>query len=167
MLISVDPGVNCAGVAIFEDGELSSAWLSEGESWIATAQAVWNDLECNYPLEILGGMSLAIEVMQVYRQHLLKGDPNDLIDVSLMAGALVGIASCKSCNETTAYRPRQWKGQVPKKVMTKRIEEKLSPDELARVQLPKDKKKQLDVWDAIGIGLYHLRKERRAAKRLR
>jgi hypothetical protein len=164
MLVAVDPGVKCAGVAVFEDGELSSAWLSRGESWLTTAKTVWNDMERNYPLEILGGIALAVEVMQVYTQNKLKGDPNDLIDVTLMAGALAGIILCAvPTAPITTYRPRQWKGQVPKGVMTVRIQSKLSQDELARIELPHAKELQHNVWDATGIGLHHLRKERRAA----
>ncbi len=164
MLIAVDPGVRVAGVAVYEDGELSSAWLARGTGWLNTAQAVWNDLLLRYPLEILGGASLAIEVMQVYTQSKLKGDPNDLIDVSLMAGALVGtITLAYPGVHITTYRPRQWKGQVPKSIMTRRIKKKLSPDERARMELP-GKDLQHNVYDAVGIGMYHERKKRRGRK---
>jgi len=160
-LIAIDPGVKCAGVAVFDScGELAAAWLAKGGSWTETATAVRNELVTRYMPPLLAKAEIAIEVPQIYTQAKLKGDPNDLVDLALMAGCFVGLMAGPQ-TRVTGYRPRQWKGQVPKNVMTKRIQGKLSPDEHERVELPTAKELQHNVWDGIGIGLHHERIKRR------
>jgi len=164
MSINIDPGVKCAGVAVFEGGELATAWLSEGTDWMNTAWRIVQDLYGRYPYEILYESDLVVEVPQVYTQNKLKGDPNDLISVALVAGAIAGQMSQDQDRIITTYLPHQWKRQVPKDIMIKRIQGSLSGEERDRVELPKQKKLQHNVWDAIGIGLYHERRERRGRK---
>jgi hypothetical protein len=159
MLLSVDPGVNEAGVAVWEDARLTSAWLAQGGGWLETARSIKARLYDSYPLSIIEGLELAIERPQVYTQNRLKGDPNDLIDLALMAGALVGMVEIE-IGGITLYLPRQWKGQLPKDVTTERSQKKLSKDERAVIELPRSVGKQHNVWDAVGIGLRHLRRVR-------
>lgn len=158
MLVSIDPGVRLCGVAVFEDGELASAWLSKSSGWRTMAYCVVSDLQKRYPLEVLEPGRLVIEKPQIYTQNKLKGDPNDLIDLACVVGAL-GVLMIRQ--ELTTYLPRQWKGQVPKHVMIERIKGKLSEDERKRIELPSAKSLQHNVWDAVGIGLHHERKARR------
>ena len=163
MLISLDPGVKVAGVAIFEDNELSRAFLVQGGNWYLTAQEVWRQILDGYPFGIRGlNPELAVEIPQIYNTR--KIDVNDLITLSLMAGAFVGQIAERVVSIRT-YLPSQWKGQVPKSVMTKRTKNKLSPEERARVELPSARGLQHNVWDSIGIGLHHLRKNRRAGNK--
>ena len=157
ILVAIDPGVKAAGVALFEDGELASAWLSRGKTWTETARAVRLAVENRLPLEIIRDCHAAIEKPQVYRTEFLKGDPNDLIDVALMAGAAVSGFDPK---HVKSYLPKEWKGQVPKAVMTKRIKGWLSKEEHERVELPKAGTLRHNVWDAVGIGVQHLRLQR-------
>jgi hypothetical protein len=62
--------------------------------------------------------------------------------------------------------PRGWKGNVPKDISHDRIRERLKKQgslldgALKFVELPKSKKHQLDVWDAIGIGLFAIKGKR-------
>jgi hypothetical protein len=56
------------------------------------------------------------------------------------------------------YEPSAWKGSVPKDVMIERIKRRLSPEEHARVDLPRAKSLHHNIWDAVGIGLYHLKR---------
>lgn len=155
VLICLDPGVKAAGVAIYEDNELSRAFLASGSGWQDTAQTAWELILDGYPFGLRGlNPELAIEIPQVYEKR--KTDPNDLISLALMAGAFAGRAV-----EVTTYLPRIWKGQVPKHIMTRRIKKKLSPEEMTRVELPSARSLQHNVWDAVGIGQYHLRAARR------
>lgn len=156
MLISVDPGVKEAGVAVFEDRELVVAWLEQGKDWLETAQGIYASVEARYPIEVLSGIEWVVEIPQVYTQNLLKGDPNDLIQLALVVGALG--ASIGRRDSIKTYLPRQWKGQTPKKTSNARTQEKLSREEMSRVELPRAKSLHHNVWDAIGIGLYHVRR---------
>jgi hypothetical protein len=159
VLISLDPGVKVAGVAIFEDNELTRAFLARGSGWHETAEAAWQALTDSYPASVLLNADAAVEIPQIYESR--ETDPNDLITVALMAGAFASPV----CGEITTYLPFSWKGQVPKPIMTKRTKNKLSFEEHARVELPSARGLQHNVWDAIGIGLHHLRKNRRAGKK--
>lgn len=158
LLIAIDPGVRATGIAVYDScRELAAAWLSCGDSWTETAIAARNELVTCYAPQLLAKAEIAIEVPQIYVQAKLKGDPNDLVDLALMAGCLVGLLAAPG-TRVTNYRPRQWKGQVPKDVMVERIKAKLSPDERARIALP-SKGLEHNVYDAIGIGQHHIKVE--------
>ena len=56
-----------------------------------------------------------------------------------------------------AFKPRIWKGNVPKKVHHRRLRSVLTPDELKAVAANADH----NVWDAIGLGLFATGRTRR------
>jgi hypothetical protein len=152
MLLSIDPGVTSCGVAAWDnEGRLVRAELVQGDTWQKTVQGIVDTSLNNHP-------DLAIEKPQVYTQNKLKGDPNDLIDLAVVVGAIVGVFGLTT--RVTLYRPSEWKGQTPKDVMIDRIKNKLSKAEHKKVELPKAKSLQHNVWDAVGIGLYHERRKR-------
>lgn len=155
MILCLDPGEKKAGVALFEDdGMLMRAWLATGDCWHATADSIPRDL----PVGAARVTTVVIEKMQVYKEMPIP--PGVLIQLSLMGGRVTGLFSTWA-GAPVEYLPKTWKKQVPKKIHHGRIKKALSKGELSRVELPKDKKKAEDVWDAVGIGLYHLRKKRR------
>ena len=151
MLVSYDPGVKAAGVAIWQsDGELYRAFLVRDDDWIRTAhRAATRVCDICYVDEI------AVEIPQVYVQSRLKGDPNDLITLALNAGAF-----CASFLNTPRfeYRPYEWKKQVPKAILTERTRTKLSIGELACVEKA-PRTLMHNVFDAVGIGLHHLKRK--------
>jgi len=148
ILKSVDPGLRTCGVALWRDGVLTRADLVLG-SPKALGFDAW------YPMALAVGKhrsdELAIELPQVYTRGLSKGDPNDLIQLAVIVGMIAD-----SHPMVSIYLPRQWKGQTPKDVMTRRIKGKLTDEELACIVLPTQRSLQHNVWDAIGIGLHHL-----------
>lgn len=81
-----------------------------------------------------------------------KGDPNDLIDVAAV-GAAIAVGFLTNYIETV--HPREWKGQVPKDVMTRRISAAISPEEREHIE-PCQSSLMHNVLDAIGIGLWKL-----------
>lgn len=96
---------------------------------------------------------VAIELPQVYREAKLKGDPNDLIDLA----AVVGAICCNSLpGRKNVYLPREWKGQTPKAIFIERAKKRLSLEELQAVRLPKAKILAHNVWDSVALGLVHL-----------
>lgn len=140
LVLSADPGAHRHGLAVWNNGVLVSAFYTKKDS----------------PLEELQkkGFSgkihkVVIEFMQIYRVTGTK-QANDLLSVSFSSGCLVGLLGI---DEIVLYKPREWKGQTPKNIMTKRIQKILAPEELNIVELPSAKSLQHNVWDGIGIGL--------------
>lgn len=156
MIVAVDPGLRGCGVAIFERTELAAAAYvrnpvegSGPAAWLGVAVAVREWLSGRTPLSA----ALVLEKPQVYRAGQSKGDPGDLIELAGVDGAIAGIRSWSSA---TAYLPRVWKGQVPKEIHHARINGLLVPDERARIE-PCPKSLMHNVFDAIGIGMFHLK----------
>jgi len=93
-----------------------------------------------------------IEIPQIYPLRQSKGGlrgQNILVDLAYSAGMVAG----HLCSEYKVYRPREWKGQVPKDVMVERIKKRVTDKEKATMNLPKNKSKQHNVWDGVGVGL--------------
>ena len=162
----VDPGLKCCGWALFRDMYLKKAGLSRTKS--ATVEERTRD-HCNN-LTMAGLLDKAdiviIEKPQVYVQRLWKGDPNDLIDLSIVVG---GILSCtRPTVITRVVTPQQWKGQLPKDVtdararrtLTKRGEMQAVDNPVVLGQ-PKSAPDSLlnNMMDAISIGLTYLERE--------
>lgn len=164
MRVCVDPGIRGCGAAIFLGGSLlKAAYVPAGPDgdgvvgravqsaravvvWIGQQNLDWGPSWNGYPIR------LVIEWPQVYRAGRGRGDPNDLLGLAAVDGALAAI--CLDYKVVT-YLPREWKGQVPKDVMVERIKSRLTPEELTRVELPA-KSLQHNVYDAIGLGLKDL-----------
>lgn len=164
-ILAVDPGLRVCGVATFEDGFLKTA--AEVKTLTKDAEAgplAWGgmaDAICAAVGEDRRFGAVVVELPQVYRGPLLKGDPNDLLHLVGVLGHLCGQleAHCGVGEvEFHHYRPAEWKGQVPKAIHHERIQRRLS-------------KSEITVWpkghnakDAVGLGLFHLGRMERARK---
>ncbi len=154
--MGVDPGKD-TGWAVFVDGILYAAGLSFGPfDEIAEDVA----LEMRRVLRLratrgIGPIESVIEVPQVYPQRRWKGDPNDLIGVALIAGA-VGHALADSGN-VEFVKPHEWKGNAPKKVGVGQTLGCLTDDER---RILDDSgvinSKKHNMIDAVGLGLWKL-----------
>lgn len=135
-MMAVDPGTKSTGLAFFLDGKLRSA---DRRKFTTCAE-----------LQPFGQESLVdvlvCEVPQAYPRS--KVDPNDLIKLALLAGGLVAqtIAVHK-----VLVKPREWKGQVPKKIHNARTLAALTPAELKLCEGVSH-----DEIDAVGLGLWYL-----------
>jgi hypothetical protein len=159
-LLSCDPGKHHVGLALWAPTGPGSTWELQGAKLEefdhpGEAAAAATDFVGR------GRFTVAVEVPQVYSAGFSKGDPNDLIDITLVAGAVLGAGDLTSI----WFRPREWKGQVDGDVMITRIRSKLTQKELDRVRLPtkRDGKSVREtvahnVFDAIGVGLFALKK---------
>lgn len=158
---SIDPGLNHCGIAVWMNGGLFKAGLVKAKSAKKDIAAriramtkalddwefvVWGELYNQYTN--VGPGCRVSELPQVYPGPRTIGDPNDLIALALVVGAI---------DPDHLYKPREWKGNVPKDVMIKRIQSKLSADERRKVNLPSPALAH-NVWDAVGIGLHHLKR---------
>ena len=150
MLVSVDTGSKAAGVACFKNNQLHLAFLARGETWQETTQAITTTLADRMSTPT----TLVLEKMQIYAPSKQKGRQKDLLTLTLMAGAL--IASIGFDVEHELVTPAAWKGQLPKEVLTERVKKCLSEKEHARVELSKALSLNHNLWDGVGIGLWHL-----------
>ena len=144
-VLSIDPGVKDVGVALFNAGELSLAFLLQTKDRIV---GVTKAIEKAIEEHCLNGIdNIVLEVPQVYRN---SPNPKNLIELAIVDGVFIGKFSNA---KVTMYTPRQWKGTVKKEIMTKRIISKLSEKEKSRVLLPSRMSLVHNIWDAVGVGL--------------
>lgn len=167
LLGAIDPGLRVCGVSLFVDNVLRSAGLVKSSNEKDRGMTAWRDMALAV-LQWLGDNGpttggflniLAGERMQVYSGSKQEGDPNDLIE---LAGVL-GAVSCRLLPRIcVTYSPRDWKEQTRKPapgtdpesyVIAVRCRKRLTVEEQTRIQLPTAKSLQHNVWDAIGIGL--------------
>jgi hypothetical protein len=135
-VICIDPGVKACGWAVFEGALLLEARY-ETPHWV-----------CNKGCQ--RGEAVAIEMPRIYPgSGQQKGDLNDLLNLATVVGQVE--RACRFGSLERIY-PSQWKGQVPKKIMTARILSKLTPVELSRIV--RVGAKDHNTIDAIGIGLW-------------
>jgi len=157
----VDPGKHGNGIALFKESVLVHATYTGGlggqvdtllEPVAPTATLIQQ-------FRAMVGLidTLVVEQPQIYDNQHQKGEQRSLIELAIAAGALIHAAS-EDVQAVLRLQPAQWKGQVNKDVMVERIKGKLSGQETQNVELPKAKTLQHNVWDAVGIGLYRLRR---------
>jgi len=151
----IDPGLHHCGVALFSDqGELLDARLIDERGdpqhpYRGMIFAVADHVSTNARLQ---SVELVIERPQIYRNS--PADPNDLISLAVVIGGLLAVIP--RGRPAMTYLPRDWKGQVPKEVTEQRCRIRLSSAELQKF---KEKRMSLahNVWDAVGLGMHHLR----------
>lgn len=143
---AIDPGKARTAVAAFDGAEFVGVYFTTAS-------------EVGVAAEHRGAVFM--EIPRIY-----PGSPvrqNDLIDLT---AAGMGVAA-KLTNDRVAVKtvePAQWKGQAPKEVIRKRIKRLLTQSERMRLDLClKYVKKSLqhNLYDAIGIGLYSLKRARK------
>jgi hypothetical protein len=159
-LVAVDPGLHQCGVALWQNGRLVWADLVRnpdsvpGQGALCAREmgfAVGESVRPYTPKRLISGaLPLVIEVPQVYTRGR-GGDPNDLIDLACVVGAVM--ANFNGAIYT--YRPAQWKGQVPKEVCHARARARLTPEEIAIVAANCPPSLAHNVWDAVALGLAH------------
>ena len=119
-LLSLDPGLNHAGLASFEDGVLACAWtfnpvtkLKDAAGWGFIAQMIAIELQsCSHPT----GCAMAYEMPQ-FLPGWQKGDQNTILQVAGAAGSIVTRLSPWLAPDAApvAVRPSEWtKGRSKK-----------------------------------------------------
>lgn len=157
ILLSIDPGLRRCGWAVFHDGLYHQSGLSKGlvrssvrdsPAWLAVVDAIPDP----YPDE------LVCEFPQVYSSRM------DAADGLLQLASVLGVVAHRWKGvKNTMVRPRQWKGQRPKKVTEQQAKLVLDIYETGNVERDLSlvsPSLRHNVWDAICIGLVHLRRMR-------
>jgi hypothetical protein len=149
----VDPGLRGCGVAEFEGGDLlRAAYVKNPEAGrgynaheaMGSAVAEWISESSE---------RIIIEHPRIYPgAQQQKGDLNDLLDV-VACGA--SVAASFRTNYIETVFPGEWKGQVPKEMMTARISRAITDAERAKIEkCPASLMHNL--LDAVGLGLWKL-----------
>ncbi len=149
MLLSVDPGVNGCGCALWSDyGRLVKAsYVRVKRNAVAIEQ--YRALAQNVREVFDGADSLILEVPRVYQGNKQKGDPNDLVSLGVVVGLIVGVFG----KPAKTVFPYEWKRQLPDAVCAARVMSRLDDAERAVIELP-GKSLAHNVLDATGIGLH-------------
>jgi len=151
-VIAIDPGKD-TGWAFFRRGVLTASGLIVEKDF----STYYDELEAlcrtHWDVDMVG----VVEKPRIYDRRRWKGDPNDLIDVAVKAGASAHALSYSSAVELVT--PQEWKGQQPKNVNHAQTLVRLISEELEVLNKAKEKislKKIHNVLDAVGIGLWRL-----------
>lgn len=146
MLCAIDPGLRHCGVALFGNDSLLRSATVVNSPAVGRGPAAWNQMALAVAHWVAGFLAV-IEVPRIYpRGDQRKGDLNDLLEVAGVVGAIAGRA-----HNVIGVYPADWKGQVPKNVMNKRVLGLLSAAERSRIT-----SFDHNALDAVGIGLHHL-----------
>jgi hypothetical protein len=160
--VSIDPGKHACSIACWQDCQLVYAGLIENPFKYASRQRAdrWGDLGRNVARIIriyLGefdSISLIVEVPQIYPGPR-KEDPNDLIDLAGVLGAIIGASEA---HVVWSPLPKDWKGQLPKEVTKLRVDQKLTGPEKERIAWPLERLRH-NVYDAVHLGIVYLERQ--------
>jgi hypothetical protein len=156
-LLCIDPGTAHTGWAIFRGFILIAAGHTSYRKILA-------QLTIFLPPEAhqLGvQVTVVVEVPKKYKYE--EHPVGDLITLAFRAGVIVGL---QRCPDVVVYDPYSWKGGVPKPVHHARVLSVLTPDEKALLQQAKPAMHKLspDMLDAVGLGLFHLKRMGRGVR---
>lgn len=159
-LIAIDPGLRGCGVARFGSADLvrplMEAQYVRNPLAFGNGPSAWAVMAGEIVRRFQRPDVLVLERPRVY-PGVRNEDPNDLLELAGILGAIA--AHWESVPELAVYYPAEWKGQVPKKVMTQRILKHLRPGESDRIVTAGAK--DHNTIDAVGLGLFHLGRMKR------
>lgn len=164
--VTIDPGLNECGIALWRDDRLVDAELLQtrtkptdpvDDRIMGMARELEGALLGLYEHngEEIHPLHIVVERMEPRKR--LEAAWSSLIDLALISGVVLGIP------EATAkfLRPSEWTGGRAKAVNHPRILKRLSPEErdvLERAKASCPAKNHKELLDAVGIGLYtHMR----------
>jgi hypothetical protein len=150
-MLAIDPGLTGTGVCLADSGR--GGWIV----WLGTARppkSCPRDVPsrvrsiCEQIVHALGHNFnvVVVEKPQVYAQRKQEGDPNDLVNVAVLAGAVLGYTRAAL---TLDPLPHDWKGGVPKKIHHARLKQRFPWATGSNHAL-----------DALGLALYGMEKMR-------
>lgn len=163
MILAVDPGIRGCGCALFtNEGRLfKAAYVVSGIEKVVNpvAAAVTMSIAVARWADDWAVNQLAVEWPRVYASRLRSGsmhgeDPNDLLPLAAVDGAISSLFDV----DTAFYAPSDWKGQMTKEACLERINNRITGEEMhavARAVIEAGAKVH-NLWDAVGIGLFHV-----------
>lgn len=144
-ILAIDPGLACCGVAWYVDGTYGACSVRvKGQDLVERCKEIAYLVATGTPAlwpQAQKWDLLVIEKMQVYQGSKQEGDPNDLINLSILTGMLFEKLRHFDC---LLPLPVTWKGGVPKEIHHRRIRE----------EVPGLGRQSKDAMDAVGLVLY-------------
>lgn len=137
MILSIDSGANTGWALFNEEGTLIQCGLK------------------NLPLDQLREGAKLLKRVVIEKPHAgrTRARARDILVLAIRAGEAGGVLRYLTGVEPEYIEPGKWKGQLKKKRTKEITQEKLSPSELKVIGKAKH-----DVWDAVGIGLFVVRR---------
>lgn len=128
MLLSIDPGMNSPGVALFDNASrlfragrvpipTRYATYRPGHRWMVVARDIVQWLCSESGVNHVDDRMITdvvFEKPQWYQRAKSKGDPNDLVGVAGVAANVTGMLSCHRDIRVFSPEPAEWIGQCPK-----------------------------------------------------
>lgn len=165
ILLAFDPG-NDTGWSRWDRGELVACGLVHPRDFVSLPEIVFG----SFPERWTWSLTLTIESQQIYRQRLQKGDPNDIVKLAHKVGSIAMSFQqfyrmrYQIALDYEAPEPAEWKGQRSKPICHAQMLPALKEHERAvmmtRILSIKSESQQLDVKDAICLGLWRLKRAR-------
>ena len=148
MILAIDPGGACLGWAFFDSGGvLTACGLSRTKEKTIDGRVLDHRT-------VLAKMAVVVDRIvcerMTWRGRQTKSGPQDLMDLNVIAGAM----------GTEWVTPAEWKGHVPKDIHQPRILKALTPEERKIVMAVGPPSLRHNAIDAVGIGLYALKRMR-------
>lgn len=143
--LAIDPGVACIGWASWGRSEGFMCGIERPDS-LADAIEWARIIVSSRDIRVSG--VLAVEVPRIYPASRQKGDPNDLVNLALVAGA--ALCTVPQYRTVRVY-PRDWKGTIPKAKHHARLRETLRPEQLAAVDKVVPAHLRHNAMDAMGL----------------
>ncbi len=166
-LLAIDPGLNSMGWAFWDRTRVAAmqhhvvrtptkAGLIKAPRKLELApRALWIANTLHRELidlgEIDGRHTRHVDIVSEFPSWMnisLGWAAGDLQKLCFLVGVLAGYF--KSAHSFTPITPGEWKGQLPKAVVTRRIQRLLGPGAT--------REWEKDMWDAVGIGYWRLGK---------
>lgn len=155
-LLAIDPSLRGTGWACFRNGMLVNCGVVEGPAnttRITAVQCIWHDMPT------MAGWGEDDQVVLEFPRIYPKGrgqtdhvDPNDLLWVAAVAGACAAHGV-----PVHHYYPSDWKGQSKKEKTLRLVLQACNSVERDVIEQVKGWKRHNAV-DAVGIGMYHLKR---------
>ncbi len=156
-LLAIDPGYRYFGYSLFNQSSIQKAGLcvaEEAEEW---------DRWTGQPPSFLGLTDIILKtqwarklaVIEFPKVHRDTPNSDSIVRLAAACGAYTGLLQASGF-QVEWIEPRSWKGTVPKDIMYNRILAKVPESEYSKIERIHDH----NVMDAVGIGLWKIRKSR-------
>lgn len=150
--IGIDPGTRQCGFAFFVDDEPESCGLVQSALRTVEERAV------DMASQLVHACGMAYPMAVVERPVIYPNSrerDSDIVDLAVTAGVVAGALRKGRLRMPT---PREWKGTVPKKIHNERTAARCPAAVALIAKLPKGQRNH--VWDAVGLALWGIEKER-------
>jgi hypothetical protein len=153
-LVAIDPGLNSMGVAFWAERRVRRETLVPTQTFLIKAprklnlapRALWIARELDRKLPLGTNRGDFVCEYPAWHGIQLGWAAGDLQKLVFLVGTFAGYF--KEARSFTPVTPGEWKGQLPKSVVIRRLTKLFGPG--ATQEWEKD------VWDAVGIGLWKL-----------